>query len=113
MDVEFQGFRSILIGQKMVENAKIEKFECDILSDFQTMCILQDYLYDHLGSGFEDVSHDPNRKSQAWRHFFYNKLLDKSKCKHCKYVVKNHQGSTKSLLGHLRNKHQIFVENTK
>ena len=75
--------------------------------------LLQVYLYDHLGPGFEDVSHDPNRKSFAWRHFLYNRTLDKSKCKHCKYVVKNHQGSTKSLLGHLRNKHQIFVEHTK
>ena len=32
--------RSILIGQKLVENAKIQKFKCDILSNFQTMnCI--------------------------------------------------------------------------
>ena len=30
--------RSILIGQKLVENAKIQNFKCDILSDFQTMC---------------------------------------------------------------------------
>ena len=30
--------RSILIGQKLVENAKIKKFKCDILSDFQTLC---------------------------------------------------------------------------
>ena len=29
---------SVLIGQKLVENAKIQKFKCDILSDFQTMC---------------------------------------------------------------------------
>ena len=27
---------SILIGQKLVENAKIEKFKWDILCDFQT-----------------------------------------------------------------------------
>ena len=26
------------IGQKLVENAKIEKFNCDILGDFQTLC---------------------------------------------------------------------------
>ena len=32
--------RSILIGQKLVENAKIQKFKCDILSNFQTMCAL-------------------------------------------------------------------------
>ena len=30
--------RSVLIGQKMVENAKIQKFKCDILSNFQTVC---------------------------------------------------------------------------
>ena len=30
--------RSILIEQKLVENAQIEKFICDILTDFQTMC---------------------------------------------------------------------------
>ena len=30
--------RSVLIGQKLVENAKIQKFKCDILDDFQTMC---------------------------------------------------------------------------
>ena len=28
--------RSVLIGQKLVENAKIKKFKCDILSNFQT-----------------------------------------------------------------------------
>ena len=31
--------RSVLIGQKLVGNAKIEKkIKCDILGDFQTMC---------------------------------------------------------------------------
>ena len=31
--------RSLLIGQKLAENAKIrEKFKCDILSNFQTIC---------------------------------------------------------------------------
>ena len=30
--------RSILIVQKLMENAKIPKFKCDILSIFQTMC---------------------------------------------------------------------------
>ena len=28
--------KSVLIGQKLVENAKIHKFKCDILSIFQT-----------------------------------------------------------------------------
>ena len=30
--------RSTLIGQKLVENAKVQKFKCDILGDFQTLC---------------------------------------------------------------------------
>ena len=30
--------RSVLIGQKLVEKAKSQKFKCDILSNFQTMC---------------------------------------------------------------------------
>ena len=32
---------SLLIGQKLVENAKIQKSKCDILSNFQTMCYQQ------------------------------------------------------------------------
>ena len=31
--------RSVLMGQKLVENAKIQKFNCDILSNFQTMWV--------------------------------------------------------------------------
>ena len=34
--------RSVLIGQKLVENAAIEKFKCDILGDFQTLCTSND-----------------------------------------------------------------------
>ena len=37
--------RSILIGQKLVENAKIQKFKCDILSNFQTMWRRCDFRY--------------------------------------------------------------------
>ena len=33
--------RSFLIGQKLVEN-KIQKLKCDILSNFQTLCICYD-----------------------------------------------------------------------
>ena len=33
--------RSVLIGQKLVENTKIQKFKCDILSSFQTMLVYQ------------------------------------------------------------------------
>ena len=36
--------RSILIGQKLVENAKIKKFKCDILSDFQTFLIFFQHI---------------------------------------------------------------------
>ena len=32
--------RSVLIGQKLVENDKIHKFKCDILSNFQTFVTL-------------------------------------------------------------------------
>ena len=32
--------RSVLIGQKWVENAKIENFKCDNLSNFQPMCVI-------------------------------------------------------------------------
>ena len=31
--------RSLLIGQKLLEKVKIQKFKCDILSNFQTMCV--------------------------------------------------------------------------
>ena len=30
--------RSVLIGQKLMENAEKQIFKCDILSNFQTMC---------------------------------------------------------------------------
>ena len=28
---------SVLIGQKLLENAEVQKFKCDILGDFQTL----------------------------------------------------------------------------
>ena len=31
--------RLVLIGQKLVENAKLKKFKCEILSNFQSMCM--------------------------------------------------------------------------
>ena len=34
---------SILIGQKLVENAKIEKVKCDFLDDFQPLCMNVSY----------------------------------------------------------------------
>ena len=30
--------RSLFIEQKLMENAKIKNFKCDIFTDFQTMC---------------------------------------------------------------------------
>ena len=36
--------KSVLIGQELVENAKTQKFKCDILSNFQTM-----QVYDKAG----------------------------------------------------------------
>ena len=51
--------RSVLIGQKLVENAKIKKFKCDTLGDFQTLCtvlktpfILSNIYYVRLGLKF-------------------------------------------------------------
>ena len=40
--------RSVLIGQKLVENAKIEKLKWYILSDFQTMWLLLKQVWKHL-----------------------------------------------------------------
>ena len=31
--------RSVVIGQKLMENAKMPKFKWDILGDFQIMCV--------------------------------------------------------------------------
>ena len=39
---------SVLIGQKLVENAKIKKFHCDILSNFQTMCEQSELLHQNM-----------------------------------------------------------------
>ena len=41
---------SVLIGQKLVENTKIKKFKCGILSNFQTMCIRYTYITSYLHS---------------------------------------------------------------
>ena len=42
--------RSVLKGQKVVENVKIVKFKCDILSNFQTLVLLKvvGSNYDHV-----------------------------------------------------------------
>ena len=49
--------RSVLIGQKLVENANIEKFKCDILGDVQTLwCRYNLYLtvFTSLGNGRDE-----------------------------------------------------------
>ena len=53
-----------LIGQKLVGNAKIRKFICDILGDFQTMCVYARHLlftFKHCDSPFK--SHDNSQFS--------------------------------------------------
>ena len=47
--------RSILIGQKLVENAKIAKFKCDILGDFQTLCVRSSAFYDLIFSQIDQT----------------------------------------------------------
>ena len=46
---------SILIGQKLVENAKIQNSKCDILSNFQTMCWTSNWKLSFWG-GFVERS---------------------------------------------------------
>ena len=47
--------RSILIGQKLVENTKNKKFKCDILRNFQTMWSSEIELIDLHGVLFRVV----------------------------------------------------------
>ena len=44
--------RSILVGQKSVNNAKIEKIKCDILSDFQTHTATKVFFFSKLNLNF-------------------------------------------------------------
>ena len=50
--------RSILIGQKLVENDKIQKFKCDILGDFQTLCASLIFHQQENIVIFQDLEHD-------------------------------------------------------
>ena len=61
----------------------------------------------HYGANndeFEDLSE--TRKGIAWKHFWYNKVQDLSKCMHCNQTIKNH-GKTKVLLDHLVTAHEF------
>ena len=48
--------RSVLIGQKLVGNAKIKKLKCDILSNFQTMWMEElDTVHENLENPEADI----------------------------------------------------------
>ena len=53
-----------------------------------------------------------NSKSKVWEHFTKNVLYQKAKCNKCGKTLSINQGSTKSLIGHLKNKHNIFLESS-
>ena len=54
---------------------------------------------------FEDVGN--SKKSFVWQYFRLNKMEQKGKCNLCSRVLKATGGSTKNLLDHLKNKHEI------
>ena len=47
--------RSVLLGQRLVKNAKIEKFKCDILGDFQTLCKMFIYCFLWFFADFHEI----------------------------------------------------------
>ena len=53
-----------------------------------------------------------NSKSKVWAHFTKNAHFQKAKCNDCGKILSITQGSTKSLIGHLRNKHKIVFESS-
>ena len=53
-----------------------------------------------------------NSKSKVWEHFTKNAHFQKAKCNDCGKILSITQGSTKSLIGHLRNKHKIVLESS-
>ena len=53
---------------------------------------------------FADMSE--SRKGVAWKHFWFNRAQDASKCMHCHETIKN-GGKTKILLAHLEATHGI------
>ena len=63
--------RSVLQRQKLVENAKIQKFKCDILSDFQTMCLWLKRIF----SPFSYFSGYKRGMAQSLRHCRTDLLL--------------------------------------
>ena len=53
---------------------------------------------------YEDVSKEPGRRSEAWKHFLLDKSTEKCKCKvaNCEKILMAKNGSTRGLLQHLR-----------
>ena len=55
---------------------------------------------------FVDVS--MVRKSEVWKHFLYNKEVNKAKCGICSLVLV--ANGTRSLISHLQSKHQVLIK---
>ena len=53
-----------------------------------------------------------NSKSLVWKHFTKNAHSEKAKCNKCGNILSIKQGSTKSLIGHLKNIHKISLESS-
>ena len=70
--------KPLLIGQKLIENAKIEKFRCDILGDFQTLCERKSYDNGEKRSQccyyLQKKSQNPQKsqEKEAWRQLFFS-----------------------------------------
>ena len=85
--------RSVLMGHKLVENAKIPKFKCDIWSNFQTMWKQRKLCFQQYELCFEEtkamcrVSYGPSKDQRVtcltswhWRRHFsvhYSKISPK------------------------------------
>ena len=57
---------------------------------------------------FTDIS--SQQKSNVWQHFTCNKAEEKANCSVCSAIIKASSCSTKSLITHLKSKHQIHME---
>ena len=53
-----------------------------------------------------------NSKSKVWEHFSKNVQNERAKCNSCGDILRITGGSTKSLIGHLKNKHNTKLESS-
>ena len=53
-----------------------------------------------------------NSKSKVWEHFSKNVQNERAKCNSCGDILRITGGSTKSLIGHLKNKHNTKFESS-